>query len=212
MVTRHEFLAMLHDLMPEDYFYLEIGVHTGESLKLAKELAWGVDPDPATPYRPLRGNEHIFHAKSEDFFRTNTEIPYVDLAFIDGMHLWEYAYQDFRNLEQYCSGTSVIVFDDVLPYNQAIASRMQPPGGDWTGDVWKVIGVLEQREDLHGALVNTFPTGSLVVWGFTGEDHPWADLSQADWLAEDAEVPQWIINREGVYEAHEVIEQLKEYL
>ena len=39
----------------------------------------------------------------------------VLVAFIDGMHLAEYALRDVINTERYCHAASVIVVDDVLP-------------------------------------------------------------------------------------------------
>ena len=41
----------------------------------------------------------------------------VRLAFIDGMHLFEFALRDFINTERHCSPKAVIVFDDILPRN-----------------------------------------------------------------------------------------------
>src|SRR5262249_34085075 len=85
----------------------------------------------------------------------------------DGSHLFEDALADFLRIEaliepgQRC----VIAFDDVLPYNHAIAVREQPPG-DWAGDVWKVGEILtEHRPDLELIWADVAPTGLLVVLG-----------------------------------------------
>jgi hypothetical protein len=60
----------------------------------------------------------------------------------------------------------VVVFDDVLPRNQHEAAREQCPG-DWTGDVWKVPKLLQiHRSRLKQHWVDTFPTGTYVVYGF----------------------------------------------
>ena len=44
-------------------------------------------------------------------------------AFIDGMHLFEFALRDFMNIERHANWWSVIVFDDMLPR----ATSTRPP-------------------------------------------------------------------------------------
>ena len=165
MTSRHEFLAELHQLvMPK--VYLEVGVQYGWSLQLASaaEVAIGIDPHPLVA---PQGNQVIFTMTSDEYF---ANLPLyeprepVDLAFIDGQHLFEYALRDFVNIEAISSPGGVIVFDDVLPRTQGMASRDMCPG-DWTGDVWKVWPILKGlRPDLQMLLVDTQPTGTLVVW------------------------------------------------
>lgn len=143
---------------------METGVHTGESLKLASCSAWGIDPAPHIG-RNLKPTESVFTLPSDTFFEQHKDLPTrIDLGFIDGMHLYEYAWRDFLNMEHHARDTGVIVFDDVLPYTKFMASRTMVPG-DWTGDVWKVFYLLMQhRPDLKMRLVDTTPTGTLVVW------------------------------------------------
>lgn len=220
MVTRHEFLAQLHkELNPR--FYLEIGVHQGHSLALATCPAWGIDPEPLVH---ATGQQMIFKATSDDFFTPSmwdwdgTFPAPLDLAFIDGMHLWEFALRDFVNIEKHSHGRTVVVFDDVLPYNEAIAARQQPPGGDWTGDVWKVgVFLQDARPDLTMRWVDTFPTGALVVWDLNPSFN-WlnqgldAALDRAGAISDDDEVPSYILDRTDAISAEEVINQLKESL
>lgn len=168
-MTRHEFLAQLHELL-RPATYLEVGVQTGVSLALAvhSELAIGIDPQPMVA---ATGNQKIYPVRSNDFFNDpdvmemmNREV--IDMAFIDGSHLFEDAMWDFAHVEKYCHPGSVVVFDDILPYNEAIANREQPPG-DWTGDVWKCThALIKHRPDLTVLEVNTLYTGSLLVYGF----------------------------------------------
>jgi hypothetical protein len=163
-LTRHEFLAQLHELL-RPATYLEVGVQAGGSLALAaySQLAIGVDPYPLINQS---GNQQIYPVFSREFFGAKPDLPPVDLAFIDGSHLFEDALWDFAHIEKYLHAKSVVVFDDILPYNEAIANREQPPG-DWTGDVWKCThALLKHRPDLTVFEVNTLYTGSLLVYGF----------------------------------------------
>jgi hypothetical protein len=138
-----------------------------------------------------------------------------DLAFIDGMHLYEYALRDFMNIEKVSKldGSTVVVFDDVLPRNNAEAARVQCPG-DWTGDVWRVHRILRTlRPDLGLALVNTTPTGTLLVRGLD----PRNDVLQTMWHTiealyplDDEEVPEEVLNRTHALDPRWVLEQVKE--
>ncbi|HJV12360.1 MAG TPA: class I SAM-dependent methyltransferase, partial [Propionibacteriaceae bacterium] len=89
----------------------------------------------------------------------------VDLAFIDGMHLSDFALRDFINIEPFMADTGVVVLDDVLPRNglEAARDRKTEP---WTGDVYKVVEILRRRRpNLVVLLVNTAPTGTAIIVG-----------------------------------------------
>jgi hypothetical protein len=87
----------------------------------------------------------------------------IDLAFIDGMHLFEFALRDFINVERYCEPSSVVVFDDMLPRDVDEAARERHTQA-WTGDVFKLRDVLVAlRPDLRLTVVDTEPTGLLIV-------------------------------------------------
>jgi hypothetical protein len=139
----------------------------------------------------------------------------IDLAFIDGSHLFEDCLRDFINIEQFCGPKSVVVFDDMLPYNQAIAERIQPPG-DWTGDVWKVWSILyDYRGDLEIYAVDTFPTGTLVVFGFPGNNDERNNLYHkydkivSDWSEDDA-VPGYVLRRDNALQPEAALALIKE--
>ena len=186
VMSRYEFLARAHEILAPE-IYLEIGVQTGGSLALAEKagFAIGVDPAPMMAREHVRPNQDIVSWPSDYFFEHGAPaLPtlasgaqaIVDFGYIDGSHLFEDALRDFINLEQVCRRDSVIMFDDVLPYSEAIAARTQPPG-DWTGDVWKMAYVLGHwRPDLSLTLVDVAPTGLLMV----------RDLSPGDIVIEDA--------------------------
>ncbi len=210
-MTRHEFLAALHELL-RPKVYLEVGVQYGTSLALAKysEKAIGIDPAPSLLLEHDRPNSEVYGCTSDQFFGEHFMVipEQIDLAFIDGSHLAEDALTDFMNIEQYCGPKSVVVFDDMLPYSQEIAARVQPPG-DWTGDVWKVFYAIQEEYDecLEYRLVDTFPTGALVVWGFhqhNGQPEIGDDPSEA--------VPGEIINRTRASQPEAVLESLATYL
>lgn len=165
---RHDFLHELHKLL-RPATYLEIGVQTGRGLAqaLPETLALGVDPAPQISV-PIVAESRIYAMTSDEYFaRPLTRHEVIDLAFIDGMHLVEYALRDFIGVERHArpDGRTVAVFDDVLPYSPDIAGR-EPLPGDWTGDVWKINGILNaRRPDLTRILVDVAPTGALVVLG-----------------------------------------------
>lgn len=205
-MTRHEFLAQLHELLrPKIYF--EIGVHTGQSIRLAQfsEHAIGVDPNPQVAQPPA--NSIIFPLTSDEFFEKRWFVlAPVQLAFIDGLHLFEQVMVDFYNVEQRMDAGGIVVLDDVLPYNQAIAERVQPPG-DWTGDVWKAYFLIaEQRPDLEIYLVDTAPTGTMVIMN-PDPQHEWT--LDTTWVDGDT-VPDFILERRDAKHPNEILEMLRE--
>jgi predicted O-methyltransferase YrrM len=189
VTTRHEFLRALH-AVAEPRNYLEIGVSTGASMAQSRVPSIGIDPAPNVK-RTLGSDVQIVQATSDDFFARPDPLEYLrtgrnpvrnlvlgraptarradettlDLAFIDGMHLAEFALRDFMNVERFASWSTVIVFDDMLPRSVDEAARDRHTTA-WTGDVYKVIGILrEHRPDLVVIPVNTTPTGVVVVLG-----------------------------------------------
>ncbi len=164
-----ELLSQIHNwLRPGTY--VEIGVASGDSLVRAipGTRVIGVDPAP-TVTRPLPSTTTIFTETSDDFFarhdlRALLGGP-VDLAFIDGMHLFEYALRDFMNLERHCTAGSTILFDDCIPLSRRTAERTRATHF-WTGDVWRVVGALKKyRPDLRIHTIAAAPTGLCVVRG-----------------------------------------------
>ena len=91
------------------------------------------------------------------------------LAFIDGMHLFEFALRDFINAEKAMGTDGVICLHDICPFSYEMTTRdvsYLEQGLPWTGDVWKVIHVLlEYRPDLTVDIVNAHKTGIACVSG-----------------------------------------------
>jgi hypothetical protein len=161
-------LARIHQhLKPRTY--VEIGVERGESLALASRQtrALGIDPKPMLSYR-LAPNVRLFSETSDEFFarrdvRAELGGAPIDLAFIDGMHHFEYALRDFMNLERWCTPQSTIVLDDCFPHDRRTALRERVVTF-WSGDVWKVVVLLKKyRPELSIHTIAAPPTGVCVV-------------------------------------------------
>jgi predicted O-methyltransferase YrrM len=162
----YAFLSHLHArLRPE--VYLETGVETGRTLELAKNLAIGIDPNPQLKVE-LRSNMHVYAQTSDDFFAAHdvfglTGHKPIDLAFIDGLHLFEAALNDFINIEKYSQPGTVVCIHDVLPHRVRMGNRTPQPDG-WTGDVFGLVMALrEHRPDLFAVTLDLPPTGMLVL-------------------------------------------------
>ncbi len=199
---KHELLTELHRrLRPRSYF--EIGVRTGKSMELSRVPSIGVDPFYEIT-RELHCDLHLVRTTSDEFFArahpfAHFEEGVFDLAFIDGMHLAEFALRDLINTERHSHPGSVIVIDDVLPRNVREASR-EHVSGAWAGDVFKMIDVLRaRRPDLVLLEVDTAPTGTLVVLLPDAQDRALAqayDEVVGDFVVPDPQVvPDWSLTR-----------------
>lgn len=158
--------------------YLEVGVHNGSSLAIVDCPAIGVDPAFVFDRNPMGRKRalHLYQMGSDEYFRDHDPrvifgAP-VDVAFLDGMHQFEYLLRDFINTEAVCGPNSLIMMDDCLPVNLEMTERKHRPearadkstAGWWTGDVWKVVSILREfRPDLRITPVSVVPTGSIVV-------------------------------------------------
>ena len=169
-----DFLARLHHLL-SPRTYLEIGVRRGHSLALSKCRSIGIDPNLQID-QVLGRDTRLVETTSDEYFadlHARDAAPFarlpVDLAFIDGMHLFEYALRDFANVERHAGPNTVVVFDDMFPRNVDEAARDRHTQ-EWTGDVFRVMLALDRhRPDLTLTRVDTQPTGLLLVTGFSAE-------------------------------------------
>lgn len=174
---KHDVLRALHELI-KPKSYLEIGVQTGRSLTLARPgtISVGVDPHPQLHLLnvPIENPYNVHTMTSDEFFadanRCGTYAPY-DLVFIDGLHLIENVMRDYSNSVRWSHHRTVIVVDDVLPYNTEITTRT-PLYGDWTGDVWKIYSILAAHSGVTATLVDVAPTGLLIITGVNPDDDP----------------------------------------
>jgi hypothetical protein len=188
-------LARIHrHLRPRTY--LEIGVSRGDSLAcvLPETLTLGIDPQPNLVATPP-ANVRVYRETSDDFFaryspRAELGGP-VELAFIDGMHHFEYALRDFINVERACSRSSVILIHDCYPLDERTARREQVTGF-WSGDIWRLLLLLRtQRPDLTVRTIAAPPTGLGIVLNPDPESRILADRLDgliAEYLAKDFSV------------------------
>ena len=169
-------LQGLHrNLSPKTYF--EIGTFGGATLKLASCASIAVDPhfQVTTDVVEKKPVCHFFQTTSDAFFRENnvTDIfkAPIDIAFLDGMHLYEFLFRDFINTEKHCRKNSIIILHDCLPMDDVMTRRKRSDSnegsdypGYWTGDVWKVVSILREfRPDLRMFATNAAPTGLIFL-------------------------------------------------
>jgi hypothetical protein len=149
--------------------YLETGVASGKTIVLAAPgtRAVGVDPQPKIAV-PLGPNVAIVQATSDAFFaRPDAAALFgglpLDLAFIDGMHHFEYALRDFAGAERLAHPRATIVLHDCYPLDRLTAERERRTVF-WSGDCWRAVLALKKyRPDLLIATVATAPTGLALI-------------------------------------------------
>lgn len=190
-----EFLLAIHNRLKPKY-YVEIGIRQGAALGLSQAMSIGIDPSFNINVE-IPAFVKLFRCTSDDFFqnynlRSELNDNSCQLSFIDGLHLFEYALRDFRNIETYCEPESVIIFDDVRPRNKKEAERKQT-GGAWTGDIWKIHYCLKKyRPDLKLLPVQTQPTGLLLVTNLDPQNRNlWDSYSQIIEEFLDPEFPDY---------------------
>src|ERR1035437_1395717 len=164
----YEMLARLQKLL-KPRTYVEIGFRHGQAFALAKPAIHSVAIDPAPEIRvPLPAGAKLFKLTSDEFFfrhdlRAELGDHPVELAFIDGMHLFEFALRDFINLEKYSTPASTILIHDGSPQDAVSAARERRTT-IWSGDVWKLLLCLKKyRPDLLVATTDAPPTGLTLV-------------------------------------------------
>jgi hypothetical protein len=166
-----DYLALLRrihaHLMPRTY--VEIGIYRGASLALADATTRvvGIDPDPQLEAPPA-ANHRVFRETSDAFFAAHDlhavldGLP-VELAFIDGMHRFEFALRDFANLERFCTPEATILVHDCYPLDAATAAR-EHRTTFWSGDLWRaVLALKKHRPDLAIHTIGAPPTGLGVI-------------------------------------------------
>ena len=196
--------------------YAEIGIRQGKSLALAHGRCYGIDPAFNITVE-LNAPVRLFKATSDEFFqRPDLQELFstpVAMAFIDGMHLFEFALRDFINIERVAAGHAVVFFHDVFPRTaeEALRSKREAGTKAWTGDVWKILPCLREfRPDLLLLPLDVAPTGLLMVCGLNPLDR--ALQTNYERIVEKfnseayAKPPADILSRRGGFGAQTVIE------
>lgn len=133
--------------------YVEIGVCDGGCFRqINARRKFAIDPNLSAAGKPSLGEE-FFEMESDDFFNKHAAELFrqkgVDVALVDGLHEFEQALRDVLNLEHHMAANGVIFMHDCNPVSSYAAGDVHP-GGDWNGDVWKVIHYLRTyRKDLE---------------------------------------------------------------
>jgi hypothetical protein len=158
--------------------YFEIGVNTGRSLMEIEAAAVGVDPAFRLKHEVMGKKPmlQLYQLTSDAFFERHDLAMLLggspDLAFLDGMHLFEYLLRDFINTEGQMRKSGTILLHDCFPINAEMTERTAKPDArrdaqfrqHWTGDVWKLLPILKTyRPDLRLTATCCRPTGLVVV-------------------------------------------------
>nr|WP_294501307.1 class I SAM-dependent methyltransferase [uncultured Rhodopila sp.] len=176
---RHELvLTALHRIL-KPRTYLEIGIERGDTLRAAQCATIAIDP-VFTVDQSIIGSKPeclLYRMPSDRFFELHDPVTLlgdrIDMAFLDGLHLYEFLLRDFINVERSCRKNSLILLHDCVPTDFYLARRLRQdeslrpntriPGG-WCGDVWKTLLILRQyRPDLRIECFDAALTGLVVV-------------------------------------------------
>lgn len=182
--------------------YFEIGTRGGASVEPARGAAVCVDP-AFILNRPVHVGKtalHLYQMTSDAYFAAHDPKQAlggpIEMAFIDGMHHYDYVLRDFANTEPHCARDGLILLHDGLPYTHAMARRLRalPEGGwepvtfKWSGDVWKVLPILARwRPDLRITLLDCVTVGLVVVSNLDPASTVLRDNMSAIVAARDAE-------------------------
>lgn len=172
----YRFLRSLHEACLFDW-YLEVGCRSGESFAPVRSKTVAVDPFFQAEINIIGKKPalHVFQATSDDFFASGFLARNgirLGLAFLDGMHLFEFLLRDFIHTEAAMDPKGVILLHDCVPYGMGMTTRdlANLPKGSWTGDVWKLIPILQRwRPDLTLTLLDCRSTGIVCVSGLDPE-------------------------------------------
>lgn len=173
-----QMLRRFHEVLkPRSYF--EIGVLTGGTLELARCASIAIDPDLSRikPSFHIKPSCFLFQSTSDAFFRDHDPQSLlggeIDMAFLDGMHWYEFLLRDFINVEKYCKANSVVFLHDCCPVDSYVGRRDSPSTQFkaetqfpewWAGDVWKVVHLLKKyRKDLKIIAIDAAPTGLIAI-------------------------------------------------
>ena len=149
--------------------YLEIGVFNGHVFfKIKSKFKIAVDPEFRFDFlrktgkiflNPYNLYNKYYSKTSDDFFKQDApglfEQKKIQLAFIDGMHEYEFSLRDVENCLDYLTDDGVIILHDCNPQTETAGGSFEEWAkngyiGTWNGDVWKAILHLQSlRNDIN---------------------------------------------------------------
>lgn len=136
--------------------YLEIGCDDGRHFAFIRQnfdTSECVDPRPGG----------TLQMTSDVYFKTMTnEGSHFDIVLVDGLHTGEQALRDVENTLERLNPGGFIVMHDCNPNSFSQAQKLRNGAFHWTGDVFRAVVALRQREDLDVA-VGDFDYGVAVV-------------------------------------------------
>ncbi len=201
-------LGRFHDVLAPKT-YLEIGVLDGATFALAKCKSIAIDPNLSNIRSSFNNkpSSFLFQSTSDEFFKSYDAKQLlgqsVDMAFLDGMHWYEFLLRDFMNVEKACKRNSVIFLHDCCPVNSYVGRRDVSSDrflaqtsfeGWWAGDVWKAVAILlKYRKDLKIRAFDAHPTGLIAI----------TNLNNGSCVLDDhyfdfvAEVRDWTLSERG---------------
>ena len=132
--------------------YLEIGVQFPHSNydKIEIKNKTGVEPYPAEDLL----HKHIIELTSDMFFKSLEADVKYDIIFIDGLHTREQCLADILNSLKHLSDNGTILVHDCLPTAEYQTS-IEDNGREWTGDVWKSIVDIKEKNGLDVSTIDT---------------------------------------------------------
>jgi len=206
----YQVLRWIHEaLRPTNY--VEIGIYTGWSLRMAlpDTRCIGIDPEPRLSER-IPGTT-VYELTSEEFFARHDLVEIlgarVALGFIDGLHRFEQVLRDFINLERLAQRAGVLLLHDSIPLDGPTSARERLTDFH-SGDVWKAaLALADRRPDLEMATIRTAPTGLTMVRGLDAANESlerdlseivacYLELDYNDYLASRERMPPELANEE----------------
>lgn len=133
--------------------YLEIGVfRAGTFSRVEAATRIGVDPRFRVDTRPLAAMPGVttVEATSDAYFQAVAVDTTFDVAYLDGLHLFEQTYRDLCNVLAHAHRRTVVLLDDTVPSDaysalrdSRQALRFRRASGserrEWHGDTYKVV-------------------------------------------------------------------------
>ena len=132
--------------------YLEIGVQYPQSnfFKVEIEYKTGVEPFPVEDML----NKSVVELTSDMFFKSLEDNVKYDIIFIDGLHTREQCLADILNSLKHLTDNGTILVHDCLPTAEYQTS-IEDNGREWTGDVWKSIVDIKEKDGLDISTIDT---------------------------------------------------------